>query len=432
MCWSSSPAARAPACAACRCTTTRPRWCTRGSRVGVNLRGLDRDDIARGDWLVAPELAGLSGRRFDAWVSVLPGARPLRSGDQVRLHHGTAQYLARVAPLEGREICAGHAAPPRSCGWTPTPSCCRTTASSSARSRRSRPWPAARRCSPARSAGTRASGTAPSSAAVRAGDARAAIAAAGGRPRPGRADSGRSDGRRVRRRRRRRRAGGGRRRRRARELTGAGGTAARWFGAGVPGRAARGPAGRRRRARRRAARTAVQRRRRSWRRWCRRCRPPTSACCCRAMVEAGELVAGEGGYAPAGAGVLGDAQAALAARHPGASRGRRRSRRRRWRRSADELGRAAARARPDPRRARAPRRRRARRQGPLVLERGGGRRPRRSCWPSWRAPAKSRWPASATPPGCGRRNAQALLEYFDREGLTLRRGDVRVARRRRS
>jgi selenocysteine-specific elongation factor len=33
--------------------------------------------------------------------------------------------------------------------------------------------------------------------------------------------------------------------------------------------------------------------------------------------------------------------------------------------------------------------------------------------------------------GCGRRNAQALLELFDREGLTLRRGDVRVARRRR-
>jgi hypothetical protein len=32
---------------------------------------------------------------------------------------------------------------------------------------------------------------------------------------------------------------------------------------------------------------------------------------------------------------------------------------------------------------------------------------------------------------CGRRNAQALLELFDREGLTLRRGDVRVARRRR-
>jgi len=33
--------------------------------------------------------------------------------------------------------------------------------------------------------------------------------------------------------------------------------------------------------------------------------------------------------------------------------------------------------------------------------------------------------------GCGRRNAQALLELFDREGLTRRQGDVRVARRRR-
>ena len=30
----------------------------------------------------------------------------------------------------------------------------------------------------------------------------------------------------------------------------------------------------------------------------------------------------------------------------------------------------------------------------------------------------------------GRRNAQALLELFDREGLTRRRGDVRVARTR--
>ncbi|HJW75069.1 MAG TPA: SelB C-terminal domain-containing protein, partial [Thermoleophilia bacterium] len=33
--------------------------------------------------------------------------------------------------------------------------------------------------------------------------------------------------------------------------------------------------------------------------------------------------------------------------------------------------------------------------------------------------------------GTGRRNAQALLELFDREGLTRRRGDVRVLRGRR-
>ncbi|MFA4966342.1 MAG: selenocysteine-specific translation elongation factor, partial [Thermoleophilia bacterium] len=78
-----------------------------GSRAGVNLRGVGREDVERGSWLVAAELAGHVSRRFDAWVHVLPGPRPLRAGDQVRLHHGTAQYLARVAPLAGREIPAG-------------------------------------------------------------------------------------------------------------------------------------------------------------------------------------------------------------------------------------------------------------------------------------------------------------------------------------
>ena len=33
--------------------------------------------------------------------------------------------------------------------------------------------------------------------------------------------------------------------------------------------------------------------------------------------------------------------------------------------------------------------------------------------------------------GCGRRTAQALLESFDREGLTLRRGEERILRRSR-
>jgi len=81
-----------------------------GSRIGVNLRGADRGQLQRGSWLVSPELAGHAWRSFDAWVSVLPGGRPLRSGDQVRLHHGTAQFVARVAPVAGREIAAGVAA----------------------------------------------------------------------------------------------------------------------------------------------------------------------------------------------------------------------------------------------------------------------------------------------------------------------------------
>ena len=40
-------------------------------------------------------------------------------------------------------------------------------------------------------------------------------------------------------------------------------------------------------------------------------------------------------------------------------------------------------------------------------------------------------PTTATLLGTGRRHAQALLELFDREGLTRRRGDARVLRARR-
>jgi selenocysteine-specific elongation factor len=82
-----------------------------GSRVGVSLRGVGRDDVVRGAWLVAPELAGRATRVFSAWVRLLPGERALRGGDELRLHHGTAQYVARVAPVGMRELAAGGEGP---------------------------------------------------------------------------------------------------------------------------------------------------------------------------------------------------------------------------------------------------------------------------------------------------------------------------------
>jgi len=82
-----------------------------GSRVGVSLRGVGRDDVARGAWLVAPELAGRATRALAAWVRLLPGERALRSGDELRLHHGTAQYVARVSPVAARELAAGGEGP---------------------------------------------------------------------------------------------------------------------------------------------------------------------------------------------------------------------------------------------------------------------------------------------------------------------------------
>ena len=148
------------------------------------------------------------------------------------------------------------------------------------------------------------------------------------------------------------------------------------------------------------------------------------------LAEAGDLVAGEGGYAPAGAGVLGDEQAALA-------------------------GQLLARLATDPL---APPtlavlaedlRRPPRELGQLLdvlARRGDVTRVDKDLWFTRAAIDGARDVLLAQlesagevtlagfrdAAGCGRRNAQALLEYFDREGLTLRRGDVRVARRRRT
>ena len=82
-----------------------------GGRVGVNLRGVDAEEVGRGQWLIGRGAPTRVTRRFDAWVRVLPGARPLRADAPLRLHHGTAQFVARLTVFEGREIAAGAEAP---------------------------------------------------------------------------------------------------------------------------------------------------------------------------------------------------------------------------------------------------------------------------------------------------------------------------------
>jgi selenocysteine-specific elongation factor len=148
------------------------------------------------------------------------------------------------------------------------------------------------------------------------------------------------------------------------------------------------------------------------------------------MVAAGELVAGEGGYAPADAGVLGDDQAALAAE------------------LLDRLG--AEPLAPPTLATLAEEFRRAPRELGQILDVLARRddlvRVDKDLWFTRAAVDEARrvlltqlgvsgevtLAGFRDAAGCGRRNAQALLELFDREGLTLRRGDVRVARRRRS
>ncbi len=398
-----------------------------GSRAGVNLRGLDRDDVHKGDWLAAPELAGMSGRRFDAWVSVLPTARPLRSGDQVRLHHGTAQYLARVAPLEGREIAPGTAAAavvrldapalvaPHDRFIIRALSPVATVAGGEALIAGAQRWHARERhgafLSAVRAgepvAAIRALATDRGQAGLDRDDLTAAGFAAGEAASALTAAVAAGE---------------------LEELAGDGGPA-RWFGAGVLAalRAALLAAA----AERAAARPE---------------RPfsgqaelgalvpdlpaAEAGLLLQAMVDAGELVAGEGGYAPAGAGVLGDEQAALAETVT-----------RRF--HAEPLA-------PPTLATLAEELRRSARELSQILDvlarRGEVVRVDKDLWFADSAVDTARdllltqlegagevtLAGFRDAAGCGRRNAQALLEYFDREGLTLRRGDVRVARRRRS
>ncbi len=407
-----------------------------GSRIGVNLRGLDRDEIGRGDWLVAPELAGHVARRFDAWVRVLPRSRPLRSGDSMRLHHGTAQFIARVAPLEGREIAPGTGAAavvrldrpaavePHDSFILRALSPVSTLGGGQVLAMASRRWHCRERHSACLTALTTgdaqravlelaadadlsglaagdlaALGIAPAEAGALLAKAKAAgkLEALRHHQNPARAPDGRS-------------------------------SKPRWFSPGTVGRLRTTlTAGA-------AERTAA-----------RPDRPFSGAGELAALVPGlpmvdvdtllkdlaaeGELVAGEGGYAPADAGVLGDDQAALARELL--------ARLRHEPLAPPTLAKLAEEMRRPPR------------EIATVLDalarRGETIRVDKDLWFTDAAVAGARQGLEELLAAdnevslagfrdrmeCGRRNAQALLELFDREGLTLRRGDVRVPRRRR-
>jgi len=70
-----------------------------GQRCAVGLVGLAKDEIARGQWLVAP-VAALSTDRIDVRLRLWPQeAKPLRSGASVHVHLGARELLGSVALL---------------------------------------------------------------------------------------------------------------------------------------------------------------------------------------------------------------------------------------------------------------------------------------------------------------------------------------------
>ncbi len=74
-----------------------------GARTAVALSGVERSEIARGEVLVRSSDPWEATTRFDAELTLGRGAAALADRSRVRVHHGTAEVMARVrldAPLE--------------------------------------------------------------------------------------------------------------------------------------------------------------------------------------------------------------------------------------------------------------------------------------------------------------------------------------------
>lgn len=70
-----------------------------GQRCALNLADIDKREVRRGDWIVAPELDRATFR-LDVRLKLLAAeARPLRSGTPVHVHLGAAHTTGRVALL---------------------------------------------------------------------------------------------------------------------------------------------------------------------------------------------------------------------------------------------------------------------------------------------------------------------------------------------
>ena len=74
-----------------------------GRRVALNLAGVERDEVRRGDVIITGQ-GPVPTYFLDAAVELLPGNRPLQRGARVHVHHGTRDTPARVEP-SNRKSC---------------------------------------------------------------------------------------------------------------------------------------------------------------------------------------------------------------------------------------------------------------------------------------------------------------------------------------
>ena len=82
-----------------------------GLRTAINLQGLERDSVLRGEVLAPPDTLQPS-RRMDVWVQYLSSMeKPLKNRAQVRFHVGTSENLGRLLLLDAEELAPGQSGP---------------------------------------------------------------------------------------------------------------------------------------------------------------------------------------------------------------------------------------------------------------------------------------------------------------------------------
>ncbi|WP_316154167.1 selenocysteine-specific translation elongation factor [Cupriavidus sp. BIC8F] len=80
-----------------------------GQRCALNLAGIDRGAIDRGDWVVDVRLAQAS-ERIDVMLTLLPDAPALEHWAPMHVHLGTQHQVAHVALLDGPTLAPGQRA----------------------------------------------------------------------------------------------------------------------------------------------------------------------------------------------------------------------------------------------------------------------------------------------------------------------------------
>jgi selenocysteine-specific elongation factor len=80
-----------------------------GQRVAMNIAGVDKQELSRGDVIAVPGSLTVTDR-FDAHFTFLgqPGDdRPFETGTRVHVHHGTREVLGRVLLMDGESVSPG-------------------------------------------------------------------------------------------------------------------------------------------------------------------------------------------------------------------------------------------------------------------------------------------------------------------------------------